>query len=486
MKSSKKHFKSFTIIILSAIIVCINVIALPSFAADNDENIYDKINSYLSDIVPKSHFPSFSVTIVDKENVLFSKTYGDYGSPDTPYLLGSTSKSFTALCIMQLVEQRKINLNGYLSDYIPNAADGDKITIIQLLNHTSGLGEHQNLENYKIVNEQGVHLYANVNYSLLGKIIEAVSGKTYEKYITENIFDPLNMNATFSNPQKAENNGLIDGYENWFGFNIKTRCKYQDSENAWITAPAGYISSSTEDLGRYLQMYLNGGENIISAESINEMFFNNVAVNGDIPYKYGMGWNLINEPLKYPALRHSGLVETGMSCIYILPESGIGIAMTINSNDYFVGRDFADKIGWGIVLMLMGDEPNQINSNEYALMHLMYDAVYISVIIISALPIFLIGKYKIRISNGKIATKIGLLLILHLLLPVFILMLSKIFFDTPLWVVRAFVPDMFFAVIVSSCLLFLGGIIKGYLIIHNEILVSYRSHWTRYDIMRHY
>lgn len=283
------------------------------------------------------------------------------------------------------------------------------------------------------------------------------------------------MNTTFAVPTKAETNGLMQGYENWFGFNIKTNCKYSKSDNTWITVPARYISSSTDDLGKYLQMYLNGGENIISPESINQMFYNSVDVDDNIPYKYGMGWTLINEPLKQPALRHSGLVETGMSCIYILPESGIGIAMTVNSNDYFVGTDFADRIGWGIVLMLMGDEPNQLGANEYLLRHLMYDAIYFVVLMISVLPLFLLRKYKKCISKGNFKAKIGLLLILHLLLPVFFLMLSRIFFDTPLWVVRAFVPDLFFVIIVSSSLLFVGGIIKTYFLICNKRIINQGS-----------
>lgn len=98
-------------------------------------------------------------------------------------------------------------------------------------------------------------------------------------------------------------------------------------------------------------MYLNGGENIISADSINEMFYNNVAVEDEIPYSYGMGWTLINEPLKRPTLLHSGLVENGMSCIYILPEDNIGAAITINTNqnlgNYLYGSDLYASLSAG-------------------------------------------------------------------------------------------------------------------------------------------
>ena len=432
-----------------------------AIAAQDESNIYNEIDSYLADACEKAHFPSMSITIVDKENVLLSKTYGDCESTDTPFLLGSVSKSFTALSIMQLVEQGKIDLNEKLSDYLPNAKDGNKITVLQLLNHTSGLGEHQNLGNFKIVGKQGVHKYANVNYSILGKVIECVSGQSYEDYVEENIFKPLSMSKSAATYDKAKDNGLIDTYENWFGFNIKTQPKFPKSDSAWITTSAGYLSSSTSDLGKYLQMYLRGGESIISSDSINKMFYENVEVQAKIPYKYGMGWTLTNEPLKQPALRHSGLVETGMSTIYILPEREIGIAIAVNANDYFVGKDLMDRIDWSLVLMLTGDKPNQISDNEYVTRHILYDLAYFVVFAISILPLF----FKKRLITGKLWVNITIFVLLHLILPTFILLMPRIFFETPLWVVLAFVPDMFTTIFISSCLLFIGGIVKSILLI---------------------
>lgn len=373
---------------------------------------------------------------------------------------------------MQLVERSKIDLNAKLSDYLPNATDGNKITILQLLNHTSGLGEHQNLGNYKIIEKQGVHKYANINYSILGKVIECVSGLSYEDYVVENIFEPLSMSRSAATYEKAKNNGLIDTYENWFGSNIKTAPKFPKSNDAWISTSAGYLSFSTSDLGKYLQMYLRGGESIISSDSINKMFYENVEVQANIPYKYGMGWTLTNEPLKQPALRHSGLVETGMATIYILPESEIGIAIAVNTNDYFVGKDLMDRIDWSVILMLTGDKPNQITANEYVIRHFLYDLAYFVVLAISILPLCLIMMYKKRLTTSKLRVKISILILLHLILPIFILLIPQMFFATPLWVVSAFVPDMFTTIVISSCLLFIGGIAKLILLIVKSKSIS--------------
>ena len=463
----KKIYIIFLLVVCSIFILGFHFNQRKAYASydSGDDNVFDRIDAYLSDAAFKAHFPSMSVTIVDKEDVLLSKTYGSCKSTATPFLLGSVSKSFTALCIMQLAEQGKIDLDANIAEYLPDATDGSQITVRQLLNHTGGLGEHQNLENYRIVGKQSVHTYANVNYALLGKIVEAVSNKSYESYVTENIFDPLKMSHSAATLEKSVENGLIDGYENWFGFNTKTKPKYPKDDGAWISVPAGYLSASTADLGKYLQMYLNGGQGIISSESIEKMFYENVSVDASIPYRYSMGWTFIEAPLKEPALRHSGLVETGMSVIYILPESEIGIAIAVNTNDYFVGKDLMDRIDWSVALMLMGDEPNQIRGSEYATRHLFYDLIYSAVLIISVLPFCLLRIYKKRLKTGSPALKTAVLILLHLILPILILLLPQMAFSTPLWVVRAFVPDMFTTIVVSATLLFAGGIIKATVLI---------------------
>lgn len=310
-----------------------------------ETDVYSDIDIYLQSCVENANIPSMSVTIVDKDKVLFSQSYGNCENCDTPFLLGSVSKSFTAVCIMQLVEQGKIDLNANISTYLPNATDGNKITVGQLLNHTSGLGEHQTLGKYKIINEQGVHNYANLNYSLLGEIIETVSGKSYNDYITENLFEPLQLSHTAATLDKSIENGLIDGYTNYWGFHIKNNHNYPSSKNTWITVPAGYISSSINDLGKYLQMYLNSGNGIISAQSIDTMFYGDtVYVDDNVPYWYGYGWATVKEPLSEPVLRHSGLIETGTSCVFILPESDIAIAIATNVNDYFVTNEMMDRL----------------------------------------------------------------------------------------------------------------------------------------------
>lgn len=427
-----------------------------------EADIYNQIDNYLRSCVENAKIPAMSVSIVNKDEVLFSENYGQCKSNDTPFLLGSVSKSFTAVCIMQLAEQHKIDLSDTIAAYLPRAADGNKITVSQLLNHTSGLGEHQTLENYKIINKQGVHHYANVNYSLLGEIIEVVSKQPYHTYISTNLFEPLGLLHTAATYNESVKNGLIGGYTNYWGVPVKAAHKYPSSKNAWITVPAGYISSSTNDLGKYLQMYLNGGKGIISEASIHKMFYGDtVYVPDNVPYWYGYGWATVKEPLSETVLRHSGLIETGTSCIFILPERDTAIAIAANVNDYFVTNEMMDSLGWGVVLMLLHDSPNKITDNAYVFRHLWIDLILLAILFAAILPWCFLPRYIHRITCKKIVPKMMLLVFFHVLLPVFILLLVPVLFATPLWVAKAFVPDVFITIIISSALLFICGLVKG-------------------------
>lgn len=445
---------------ICAFILCtalLSCCALPTRAGAKGD-VFGGIDAYLQRASQSSHIPGLSVTIVNSEGILFSGCYGNCGSADEPFIIGSVSKSFTALCIMRLAEAGLLDIDNKLSQYLPDATDGDKLTLRQLLNQTGGLDTYQTPSDYRVSRPQGEHIYSNINYNLLGQVIEAVSGQSYEDYVTENIFRPLGMDNSSASPEGALAD-LIPGYSNYFGFPVETPANYPGSDS-WIQVPAGFISSCVSDLGRYLQMYLRGGEDIVSPESLDTMFYDNVYVEDDIPYWYGMGWNLIKEPLSQPALRHSGLVENYASCIYLLPESGLGIAVLANTNDWFVTNDKMDRIGWSIALMLMGDEPDEIGQYEYLTEHLLLDIAYLAVLLSALLPLFRLRRFGKSAAAAPSKAAI-LTALLHLLYPAALLLFPRVITGTPLWVVRGFVPDLFAVLVVSSALLFACGAAKA-------------------------
>lgn len=209
-------------------------------------------------------------------------------------------------------------------------------------------------------------------------------------------------------------------------------------------------------------MYLNGGNGIISKQSIDTMFYGDtVYVDGDIPFWYGYGWAAVREPLSEPVLRHSGLVETGTSCIFILPEKDIAIAIASNVNDYFVTNNMMDSLGWGMVLMLLGNPPNEITGNAYFMSHARIDFIMMAVSATAILSLCLLPKYIQRIKQGKKLMAALFPILLDWLLTIFILLLVPAFFETPLWVAKSFVPDVFITVVISSTLFLVSSFIKG-------------------------
>ena len=164
-----------------------------------------------------------TVLVAEHGKVVFTKGYGlanrEWNQPNaanTKFRLGSLTKQFTAMLVMQLVEQGKLRLDGHVTDYLPDypKATGDKITIHHLLTHTSGLPSYTSQPSYgtasllpttpaAFVNtfsalpldfEPGTAWkYSNSGYFLLGTIIEKVAGKPYEKVLSEQILQPMHM-----------------------------------------------------------------------------------------------------------------------------------------------------------------------------------------------------------------------------------------------------------------------------------------------------
>lgn len=124
------------------LILCFFIVGMRHFFsyAESDSVDYESIDAQIAEDVKMYHIPGMAIMVVDKDNILFSNTYGNCRNIDTPFIIGSMSKSFTAVAIMQLVEDGKINLDDSISAYIDvsewfvNDSDCEKITVRNLLN----------------------------------------------------------------------------------------------------------------------------------------------------------------------------------------------------------------------------------------------------------------------------------------------------------------------------------------------------------------
>src|SRR5215213_1943830 len=245
--------------------------------------------------------------------------WGILNTPDTRFRLGSITKQFTSMLILQLVEQGKIKLDGKLSDYLLDYRKdtGDKVTIHHLLTHTSGIPSYTGLPNffadvsrnpYKVADfvkkyasgdlefEPGAKFsYNNSGYFLLGAIIERVTGKPYEQVLKENIFDPAGMKYTGYDhhdmiiPKRASGYArTADGYtnavylENYaYGWAIANTSFKQNDQPVQMIRHGGGINGFTTTIIRFpkeknlIVMLDNTGQNVDRpAETITSILYN--------------------------------------------------------------------------------------------------------------------------------------------------------------------------------------------------------------------
>jgi CubicO group peptidase (beta-lactamase class C family) len=283
-------------------------------------------------------------------------------TPDTRFRLGSITKQFTATLTMQLVEQGKIKLDAKISDYLPDYRKdvGQKVTIHQLLTHTSGIpsytGQPGFLENvsrnpYKVDDfvkkyasgnlefEPGSkYSYNNSGYFLLGAIIEHVTGKPYEQVLKENIFDPLGMRNT--------------GYDHHDTIIPKRATGYSKTPNGYTNAAyldmsipyaAGSMYSTVEDL--YLWDQALYTDKLLSAES-KALMYRPVLEN------YAYGWVVQNASFKLNGkdvqiIRHGGGINGFTSTIVRFPQEKNLIVMLDNT-----GTGYLDPLSDSIAKIL--------------------------------------------------------------------------------------------------------------------------------------
>lgn len=304
-----------------------------------------------------------SALVAENGKIIFKKGFGsanmEWNIPnqtDTKFRLGSISKQFTALLIVKLAEEGKIKLDVPITTYLPDypKANGDKITIHQLLTHTSGIPNYTSLPNFfkdksrnPYTPEEFVKTfsslpldftpgekfnYSNSGYFLLGYIIEKISGKTYEQYLQEIIFTPLKMvNSGYDHSDIILKNRAA-GYERQ-GKAIKNAA-YLDMS---LPYAAGSLYSTVEDLFLWDQaLYTN---KLLTEKSMESLFKPYIkAWNGF----YGYGWSTYEVPngenSKISVVEHGGGINGFNTIISRIPADKNLVVLLNNTGGTVLGE----------------------------------------------------------------------------------------------------------------------------------------------------
>jgi len=321
-----------------------------------------------------NHFPGYSFGIVLDGKLVFTKSGGytnlqskTAATTGSMFRIASMSKSFTAMAIVKLRDEGKLNLEDAVSKYIPElknqglTTDAAPITIRDLLTHSAGLPEdnpwgdrqlEKTSQEFLAFIKKGIHFstasgtsyeYSNVGFTMLGYIIEKVTGKNYGTYIKENIWKPLTMEASWEFSSIADAK-LAHGYR-WINNSWTEEPLLHDG----IYGAMGGMITSVESFSKYVSLHLDAWpprNNIetgpVKRSSIREMHQPSRFIGLNASYKYpsgrgcatstayGYGLSWLKDCTGRTSIAHSGGLPGFGSNWRILPEYGLGVILLAN------------------------------------------------------------------------------------------------------------------------------------------------------------
>ena len=315
-----------------------------------------KADAYLQTELTAERFAG-SVMVACSNQIVFMRGYGlanreleVANAPDTKFRLASVTKQFTALCILILQEQGKLNVEDLVSKYLTNCPDAwSKIKIRHLLTHTSGIPDYTRLSDYlstvtlpyppekmmKSLRDKPLEFepgerfaYSNSGYVLLGYIVEKASGQNYERFLRQFIFQPLGMANSGCDhfetilPHRAT--GYTPDGDNW------VNSAYTDMS---IPTGDGALYSTVEDFFRWYQCLRE--QKLVSAESWT-------AMTTPVKENYGFGIAVVDR-FGQKMLAHDGRCNGFVSSMRWFPSADIFVAAFANSDSAHSG-EVADNL----------------------------------------------------------------------------------------------------------------------------------------------
>ena len=458
-------------------------------AAENAPD-YREIDQYVQSQVEVNGFPGVAVAVVEGDSIVYARGFGHDATGQqvtiqTPFMIGSNSKSFTALAVMQLVEAGLVELDAPVQRYLPefqlaDPAASAQITVRQLLNQTSGIpvtaaGDlllefqpgslQEGMADLRTVQPHAApgaaYEYANANYMLLGTIIEAISHQPYAAYVQTHIFDPLEMSHT------GLDSGAAVGHRYWFGVPLPDPMPYGAT---FASVPTGGVTSTAEDMARYLSMYLNGGEyhgqRLLSRAGVTELHrgVSDVTFNeGDriVRLSYGMGW-ASGDIGGIPAIYHTGGSPQFSSWMVLVPQDNRAFITMTNANNWIPGPGVSstELIPKGVMLLLAGGTAE--DGTSLASMYVWVDIL--SALLIAALVWSLLRRMRHPIGEGATwlqrARRIGPL-VWEIGLPILLLAGFPQLFEVHSWThVMTYTPDLGTLVMLCGALWFATGVTR--------------------------
>ncbi|MEO3849375.1 serine hydrolase domain-containing protein [Streptomyces sp. B8F3] len=341
-----------------------------------------QVDAYLRERAQATGTPGLAYAIVGPGGIESTGAFGHDGdgrpvTARTPFLWGSIAKPVTATAVMTLVESGAVDLDEPVRTYLPRFTLADRraaarITVRHLLQQTSGLPEHTGVTDRFGDRDdpygRGVadladtaprsapgerHGYSSANYLLLGALVEAVTGRSYEAYLRDHVLGPLDMRGAVTTPRQA--GAVPRGHGYVYGKAVASDTHYDPAGTAY-----GYLGGTVRDLARFAAAHLDGGTydgtRVLTPASVAQMH-RGTADSGDTQ-RYGLGWrdDTRNDDLDTRTVWHTGGAPGYHAMLVLLPDADRALVVLQNAYGYFQAADL-NAAGFGAARILAGGDP---------------------------------------------------------------------------------------------------------------------------------
>ncbi len=448
-----------------------------------------RIDRWVEDRLAARDLPGAAVAVVRDGQVVHLAGYGLADgttrpvTPDTPFVLGSVAKPFTAVVIGQLVREGVLSWDEpvwpHLWELVDEAPDGfETATVEQLLTHTGGLGmsvgtagavtvHHgpdaldrrvDELLSYPLAGTPGAAFaYSNAGPMLLAAVVEQVTGRRFAEQLRDRVFQPLGMTGSFATADEPRAADLATGHRQWFGRWQPAQLPYDDAGVAM-----GYIGSTARDLARFMQAHLDGHPAIPATAA--EIATGTVVPTGwttTLDAGYGHGW-FTDELAGTPVVSHPGSLGHFTAHVLLAPDAdGLGIAVVSNASAFLSGgvgdrgHDAQYDLGFGLIRMLLGEEHQPV---EPTLLMTVVVPVFAWCAVALLLGTILRHLVRLRRHGLPTAAGAGAGRSVRLLLPgAAHLAAAAALLNAPLGLARHFYPDAGWAMTVGAWLALTWG-----------------------------
>ncbi len=365
---------SIPLVHLCLAVLCFPVLfGRPATAAPVEADIVRVLEQEMA----RSPLPGLAVAVTQDDRTIHLGGYGEAapGVPmtaETPMMVGSVSKSFTAVAVLELVEQGLVNLDAPVQDYIAfTTADpqqASQVTVRHLLNHTSGLTDRgfpglwdlsqdtpaertRALSSARPTAAPGTEYhYFNPNYEVLADLVETVSGQGFDQFLQDEVLAPLALQNTTS-VVRAEDAQIVRPALAQGHLSVFAQPVAYEAEG--YVAGSGGVVTTAADMARWLKFHTGHPEVGQTPVLTPELLAQSHDPPGGIDSTYAMGWYRADVE-GIPVVQHDGVLATSYAFQVFVPDGGYGIALLSNSNHAFTD---VPRIADALVAELGGHAP---------------------------------------------------------------------------------------------------------------------------------